>query len=97
MNTAQHTTQPPAPSPVPMASPVAANRFVTIMQAAHLRPAFTAAALRDIRFKSADRLNSRGDTIRGNGSAAAWITVGRKVLLDLEAFDDWILSHRGQQ
>lgn len=74
---------------------VAAVRFATITQAAKLRPAFSAAALRDLRFKAADRMNSRGDLIEGNGSANCWLTVGRKVLLDLEAFDQWLLSHRG--
>lgn len=90
MNTVQH--EPPA-----MAANTPANRFATIEQAAKLRPAFTAASLRDIRFKAADRLNSRGDKIRGNGSAAAWVTIGRKVLLDLDAFDKWIDQHRGVQ
>ena len=95
MQTQQYTTQAPAPVLTPMAPPVAANRYPTIEQAAQLRPAFTPAALRDIRFKSADRLNSRGEVIKGNGSSSAWITIGRKVLLDLEAFDTWIESHRG--
>lgn len=72
----------------------APSRFATIPQAAKLRPAFTAAALRDIRFKAADRLNSRGETIKGNGSAGVWITIGRKVLVDLEALDRWIESHK---
>ncbi len=63
-------------------------------QAAKLRPAFTAPALRDIRFKAADRLNSRGEIIKGNGSVGAWVTIGRKVLLDLDAFDKWIASHK---
>lgn len=77
-------------------APVISIRYATITQAAKLRPAFTAAALRDIRFKAADRINSRSEIIKGNGSAAAWVTIGRKVLLDLDAFDAWIDSHRGQ-
>lgn len=79
-----------------MTATTPAYRFATIEQAAKLRPAFTAPALRDIRFKSADRLNSRGEKIKGNGSAAVWITLGRKVLIDLDAFDKWINQHRGQ-
>ena len=79
-----------------MSAPVAVNRFATIDQAALLRPAFTAAALRDIRFKADDRLNSRGDVINGNGTAAAgvWVQVGRKVLVDLAAFDRWLESQK---
>ena len=90
------TQQPPAPAPAQMAAPVVANRFATVEQGAQVRPAFTAAALRDIRFKADDRINSRGDVIKGNGSAAAgvWVSIGRKVLIDLEAFDRWIESHK---
>jgi len=90
MHTAQQHEQPT------MSAHVGVNRFATIEQAALLRPAFTAAALRDIRFKSADRLNSRGETIPGNGSAAAgvWVSLGRKVLIDLDALDRWIESHK---
>lgn len=92
MQTIQQTT---ATAPVSMATP-AHNRFATIEQAAQLRPAFTAASLRDIRFKADDRINSRGDVIKGNGSAAAgvWATIGRKVLIDLDALDRWIESHK---
>jgi hypothetical protein len=88
--------QPAALAPVSMTAPFAVNRYATIEQAAQLRQAFTPAALRDIRFKSADRLNSRGETIKGNGSAAAgvWVSIGRKVLIDLDAFDRWIDSHK---
>jgi hypothetical protein len=79
-----------------MAAPVAVNRYATVEQAAQLRPAFTPPALRDIRFKSADRFNSRGEIIKGNGSAnfGVWVSIGRKVLIDLDAFDRWIESHK---
>ena len=90
------TQQAPAPAPVPMAAPVAVNRYATVEQAAQLRPAFTPPSLRDLRFKASDRINSRGEIIKGNGSAAAgvWVTIGRKVLIDLDAFDRWIESHK---
>lgn len=73
-----------------------AYRFVTIAQASDLRPAFTEPALRDMRFKAFDRVNSRGDLIKGNGSGdfGCWIVLGGKVLLDLERFDAWIESHK---
>jgi hypothetical protein len=93
MQTIQQTT---ANAPVPTAAPVAVNRFATIEQAAQLRPAFTPAALRDIRFKADDRRNSRGEVIKGNGTAdfGVWATIGRKVLVDLDALDRWIDSHK---
>jgi hypothetical protein len=77
-----------------MAAPVA--RYVTINQAAELRPAFSPAALRDLKFKAHDRKNSRGEVIKGNGTgpAGVWIQIGAKVLIDLEAFDHWIESHK---
>jgi hypothetical protein len=74
----------------------AAPRFATINQAAELRPAFTSASLRDLKFKAHDRTNSRGDVIKGNGTgpAGVWVQIGAKVLIDLEAFDVWIESHK---
>lgn len=70
--------------------------YLTLAQVAQVRPFYTPAALRDLKFKSEDRLNSRGDRIPGNGSgrAGVWIQIGRKVLVDLTAFDAWIASHR---
>ena len=80
--------------PPTMAAPVA--RYVTINQAAELRPAFSPAALRDLKFKAFDRKSSAGDTIKGNGTgpAGVWVQLGAKVLLDLEALDRWIESHK---
>lgn len=79
-------------------APVAPVRVATIKQAAQLRPAFTEAAFRDIRFKAFDRKNSRGEVIKGNGSGefGCWIELGGKVLLDLERFDAWIKSHKAR-
>ncbi len=77
-------------------TPSAERGCVTIRQCAELRPAFTEAALRDIRFKAFDRKNSRGDVIEGNGSgkAGVWVRIGKKILVDLEAFDAWVKSHK---
>lgn len=71
-------------------------RYFTIEQAAKARPAFSPAALRDLKFKAHDRKNSRGEVIKGNGTgpAGVWLQVGRKVLVDLERFDAWLDSHR---
>jgi hypothetical protein len=74
----------------------APSRYATIEQAAVVRPAFTAPALRNLKFKAFDRHNSRGERIAGNGTGAAgvWLQVGRKVLIDLEAFDLWLGGYR---
>ena len=70
-------------------------RFMTIAQCAAVRP-FSAASLRDLKFKAFDRKNSRGETIKGNGTGAGgvWIQLGAKILIDLDSLDRWIESHR---
>ncbi|MDP2825131.1 MAG: hypothetical protein Q8O52_20925 [Sulfuritalea sp.] len=97
MQTPQATT---SESPASMGAHHAAmakptDRYLTIPQCAGVRP-FTAAALRDMKFKAHDRKNSRGEVIAGNGTgpAGVWIQIGSKVLIDLDAFDAWIGSHR---
>lgn len=96
MQTQQISTSASVPTIQAALAPTAPARFATIKQAAQLRPAFTEPAFRDIRFKAFDRKNSRGNVIKGNGSgeAGCWIEVGGKILLDLEAFDRWLESHR---
>lgn len=71
-------------------------RHLTIEHVAQVRPAWTPAALRDLKFRAFDRMNSRGDLIAGNGTgrAGVWIQIGRRVLVDIEAFDRWVESHR---
>lgn len=70
------------------------RRVATVAQVASLYPVFSQAALRDLIFKAADRFNSRGDRIAGNGlaEAGAIIRIGRKVLFDLDAFEAWLDS-----
>lgn len=79
-----------------LAAPETSIRFVTIKQAAIVRPVFTEAAYRDIRFKAFDRKNSRGEVIKGNGSGefGCWIEVGGKVLLDVPKLDAWLESQK---
>ncbi len=98
----QQAAQHPAPVPVSIPAQVAGiiaaperRRYLTINECSELRP-FTAPALRDLRFKAFDRSNSRGETIKGNGTgpAGVWVQIGAKVLIDLDAFDRWIESHR---
>ena len=88
MRTATTTT-----APILSAPPA---RHFTIEHVAQVRSAWTAAALRDLKFRAFDRMNSRGERIAGNGTGAAgvWIQIGRRVLVDIEAFDRWIESHR---
>lgn len=52
----------------------------------------TPSAIRADIFKAEDRLNSRGDKIAGNGLAAhgAVIRRGRKVLLDVHRYGNWL-------
>jgi len=70
------------------------RRVATVAQTAAAYPVFTQAALRDLIFKATDRFNSRGDRIPGNGlaEAGAIIRIGRKVLIDLDAFEAWLDS-----
>lgn len=85
-------------SPAHPGQPNRAKRLATIPQAATQYP-FTAAALRDLKFRAFDRTNSRGEVIKGNGTgpAGVWIQLGRKVLLDCDRFDAFLDSHRGAQ
>lgn len=50
--------------------------------------------LRHAIFNSESRVGSRGAVIAGNGLSSAIIRIGRKILIDLDAFDAWIESHR---
>lgn len=52
----------------------------------------TPSAIRADIFKAEDRLNSRGERITGNGLAAhgAVIRRGRKVLLDVHRYGNWL-------
>ncbi len=70
------------------------RRVATVAQTAAIYPAFTQAALRDLIFKAADRYNSKGDRIPGNdlAEAGAILRVGRKVLIDIDAFESWLDS-----
>ena len=53
-------------------------------------------AMRHLIFQAEDRKDSHGSVIPGNGLAktGAIIRIGRKVLIDLDRFDDWLDDHR---
>ena len=70
-------------------------RFVPINEGPDYLP-FTKSALRDLKFKAHDRKNSRGETIKGNGTGPAgmWVQIGAKVLIDLPVAYVCIESHK---
>lgn len=68
----------------------------TVEQFAERRPAWSQAALRNLILNAADRLNSRGERIPGSGlsEAGAIVRVGRRVLIDEQAFFRWIAAQQ---
>lgn len=69
-------------------------RLATVGKAAEVfaNAGETPAAIRANIFKAADRVNSRGEKIPGNGLAAtgAIIRRGRKILIDLDLYAQWL-------
>jgi hypothetical protein len=59
------------------------KRYLTIRQTAETYPALTESALRWLRFN--------GDV---NGFNRCVLAVGRKLLIDAEAFERWLETHR---
>ena len=55
---------------------------------------FSEPALRHLIFNAEDRKNSKGEIIPGNGLGQAIIRLGKRVLFDLDAFDQWLDAHR---
>lgn len=57
---------------------------------------FTEASLRHLVFKAFPRKNSKGEAIATNGlyEAGAIIKIGRKILIDLDRFDQWVEQRR---
>ena len=58
----------------------------------------TEPALRHLIFQARSRKATNGDVVRGNGlqEAGAIVRIGRKVLLDLDRFDEWVDRHRAE-
>lgn len=78
------------------AAPKWPSRLVlTVRQFSERNPAFSEAAIRNLVFKADSRHSSRGE-IQGNGliEAGAVIRIGRKVLIDEEAFFAWVDSQK---
>ena len=68
----------------------------TIKQFCEAWQAWTPPALRNLILNGADRINSRGERIPGNGlaEAGAIVRVGRRVLIDEQAFFRWIAEQQ---
>ena len=82
-------------SPISMSGHALTPRYSTIDEvAANPCYPFTRSSLRHLIFQSTTRFNSAGDTIQDNGLGRAIIRVGRKVLIDLDEFDNWLDSKR---
>jgi hypothetical protein len=61
------------------------GRYLTFRQAAERYLAFSEAGLRWLRFNGTQ-----------NGFNACVIKIGRRVLLDTDAFEPWLLSHKAE-
>lgn len=83
-----------------MENPVESSlHFVSVKTMAALPQycnAFTVGALRALIFKAGPRFSSSGSRIKGNGlfESGAIIKVGRRILINIDAFDKWLLSNR---
>ena len=71
------------------------RNLFTVKQMSALYPAWTQAALRNLILNAQDRHSSRG-LVAGNGlqAAAVIVRVGRRVLLDPQAFFRWIAAQQ---
>jgi hypothetical protein len=78
------------------AEAAAPRDLFTVKQFSERRPAWSPQALRNLILNAEDRLNSRGDPIPGNGlaEAGAIVRVGRRVLIDEQAFFRWIAEQQ---
>ena len=74
----------------------APRSLLTVRQFSQNFPAWTEPALRNLLLNSADRVNSRGERIPGNGlaEAGAIVRVARRVLVDEGAFFRWIAAQQ---
>lgn len=75
------------------------RRLATVRQFSERYSAWSQAALRALLLNAEDRQNSRGDRIPGNGlqEMGAIVRVGRRVLIDEDAFFRWIASQQRQR
>ena len=75
--------------------PKAGQVLLTVKQLAnHPNYPFSEAALRHLIFQSEPRYSSSGEIIAGNGLTSALVRVGRRIYVDIAAFDLWLNDHR---
>ena len=87
------TTTPTANNTAPVGTPTPVWIVtVDVLASIYVDAGKTPSAIRADIFKADDRLNSRGERIAGNGLAAhgAVIRRGRKVLLDVHRYGNWL-------
>jgi hypothetical protein len=77
-------------------------RVVTIKKLVGRQPysdLFTESAFRNLVSDAEDRIDSRGGRIPGNGliECGAVFRLQRRVLVNLDALDLWLLSHAGKK
>lgn len=72
------------------------SRFVTVKDLSARHSWLTEQAVRHLIFKATPRKNSKGEKIPTNGlyECGAIIRLGRKVLIDVARFDEWVEKHR---
>ncbi|MBI3375005.1 MAG: hypothetical protein HY017_25060 [Betaproteobacteria bacterium] len=70
--------------------------LLTLAQFGERHPAFPPPVMRPHILNAEDRLNSRGEPISGNGlaEAGAIVRIGRRVLIDEQAFFRWIAEQQ---
>jgi hypothetical protein len=68
--------------------------LAAIREIANERPQFPEPSLRDLVYHAEPRLTARGETIPPNGFAPCVFRIGRRVLIDRNAFAVWIERHR---
>jgi hypothetical protein len=68
--------------------------LLTVPQFAEKNRAWTQAALRALILNAEDRINSRGERIVGNGLSQAIVRLGRKVMIDEQAFFAWVAEQQ---
>jgi hypothetical protein len=64
--------------------------LASVAELASEQPQFSVPTLRDLIYHSEARLTARGETIAPNGFASCIVRVGRRVLIDRDAFASWI-------
>ena len=88
----------PLASATSHAALLSGSRIVTVTQVPEIigYQWLTKHSLRHMIFAASDRFNSKGEKIPGNGmnQFGVIIRVGRKVLIDLDAFDKWLETRR---